>query len=183
MLRPFEEAATYVQLENQPSASLCDPVCAPPDVQTGIDEFVIGITPQGSISFISLGYGGCVSDKHITENCTFLSHILPGDIIMADRRFVISDTLGSVWAEIRISAFTQVKNQLSPSDVESTRKLASNRIHVEPVIGILRQKYTILNSAVSTELLLAVSTELLLRKEGEDMTKLKRLWESVVHQL
>ena len=38
VLRPFEEASTYAQLENQPSASLCDPVCARPEVQTGIDE-------------------------------------------------------------------------------------------------------------------------------------------------
>ena len=58
---------------------------------------------------------------------------------MADRGFDISDTLGSVCAGVRIPAFTKGKNQLSPLDVESTRKLASNRIHVERVIGIVRQ--------------------------------------------
>ena len=77
---------------------------------------------------------------------------------MADRGFDISDTLGSVCAGVRIPAFTKGKKQLSPLDVECTRKLASNRIHVERVIGIVRQKYTILSSTVSTELLL--------RKEG-----------------
>ena len=61
---------------------------------------------------------------------------------MADRGFDISDTLGSVCAEVRIPAFTKGKNQLSPLDVESTRKLASNRIHVERVIGIVRDKST-----------------------------------------
>ena len=81
---------------------------------------------------------------------------------MADRGFDISDTLGSVCAEVRIPAFTKGKNQLSPLDVRSTRKLASER-----VIGIVRQKYTILNSAVSTELLL--------RKEGEDVTQLDKI--------
>ena len=77
---------------------------------------------------------------------------------MADKGFDISDTLGSVCSEVRIPAFTKGKNQLWPLNVESTRKLASIRIHVERVIGIVRQKYTILSSTVSTELLL--------RKEG-----------------
>ena len=36
VLRPFEEASTYAQLENQPSASLVIP-CVP-EVQAGIDE-------------------------------------------------------------------------------------------------------------------------------------------------
>ncbi|XP_041354152.1 uncharacterized protein LOC121371985 [Gigantopelta aegis] len=72
-------------------------------------KYLIDITPQGSISFISLGWGGRVSDKYITENCSFLSHVLPGDIIMADRGFDISDTLGSVCAEARIPAFTKRK--------------------------------------------------------------------------
>jgi hypothetical protein len=36
-------------------------------------KYMIGITPQGVISFISSGYGGHASDKMITENCGFLT--------------------------------------------------------------------------------------------------------------
>lgn len=36
-------------------------------------KFLIGVTPQGSISFISRGYGGRVSDKHVMENCGILN--------------------------------------------------------------------------------------------------------------
>ena len=35
-----------------------------------IVKYVIGITPQGTVSFIS-GCGGRVSDKHLTENWIF----------------------------------------------------------------------------------------------------------------
>ena len=50
-------------------------------------KFSVAITPQGAISFVSKGWGGRASDQHITENCGILSHLLPGDQILADRGF------------------------------------------------------------------------------------------------
>ena len=35
-------------------------------------KYLIGITPQGCVSFISSGWGGRASDKCITEHCGFL---------------------------------------------------------------------------------------------------------------
>lgn len=35
-------------------------------------KFLIGITPQGSVSFLSKAWGGCASDKFVTENCGLL---------------------------------------------------------------------------------------------------------------
>ncbi len=111
-------------------------------------KFLIRITPQGSVSFISKAWGGRVSDKFVTENSDFLSKLLPGDLVLADRGFDVKDSVGSVAAEVKIPAFTKGRDQLSPLDVESTRKLAHSRIHVERVIGSVRQKYTILNSCL-----------------------------------
>lgn len=47
-------------------------------------KYLISITPQGVISFISKGWGGRTSDKRITENCGFLDKLLPGDLVLAD---------------------------------------------------------------------------------------------------
>ena len=35
-------------------------------------KFLIGIAPQGVVSFISEGWGGCVSDVKPTEECGFV---------------------------------------------------------------------------------------------------------------
>ncbi|SMN01057.1 hypothetical protein SPONN_2353 [uncultured Candidatus Thioglobus sp.] len=41
-------------------------------------KFLIGITPQGTISFVSDCYGGRASDKEIMENSNLINHLLPG---------------------------------------------------------------------------------------------------------
>lgn len=45
-------------------------------------KFLIGITPQGTVSFISKGWGGRASDKFITEHCGLLNKLLPGDLVI-----------------------------------------------------------------------------------------------------
>ena len=60
---------------------------------------------------------------------------------------------GTNQASLNIPAFTKGKSQLDPIDVEKTRKIANVRIHVERVIGVLRQKYTILQSTLPTDYL------------------------------
>ena len=37
----------------------------------------------------SKGWGGRVSDVHLTENCALHSKLLPGDVILADCGFTI----------------------------------------------------------------------------------------------
>ena len=43
------------------------------------------------MSFVSKGWGGRVSDKHLTENCGILDNLSAGDQILADRGFNIQD--------------------------------------------------------------------------------------------
>jgi len=111
-------------------------------------KYLIGITPQGSVSFISKGWGGRVSDVHLTENSGLLQHLLPGDVVLADRGFTIQDSVGLLCAEVKHPPFTRGKPQLSKLEVDSSRQLSQVRIHVERVIGAVRQKYMILQSTL-----------------------------------
>ena len=66
---------------------------------------------------------------------------------MADQGFNISDLVGTLQAKLHIPAFTKGKSQLSALEVEDTR-IANVQIHVEHVIGCMRQKFTILHSTL-----------------------------------
>lgn len=68
-------------------------------------KFLVGITPQGTVSFISKAWGGRVSDKYITEHCGFLNKIQAGDLILADRGFDVSETVGSLFDWMTIPEF------------------------------------------------------------------------------
>ena len=116
-------------------------------------KILVGITPQGSISFASNAWGGRTSDKFLTDNCGILKKLLPGDLVMADRGFTIQESLIFHGAELAIPAFTRGKDQLDPVDVEGTRGIANVRIHVERIIGLLRRKYTILSGILPIDFL------------------------------
>ena len=109
-------------------------------------KYLISITPQGVISFISNGWGGRASDKYIVENSGYLKYISPGDFVLADRGFDVADSLALFGATLAILAFTRGQNQLSAADVETTRRLANVRIHVERIIGSVRQRFQILSA-------------------------------------
>ncbi|XP_023228601.1 uncharacterized protein LOC111628974 [Centruroides sculpturatus] len=79
-------------------------------------KFLIGVTPQGSVSFISEPWGGRVSDKHLTEHSGLLKYLLPGDLVLADRGFNIIDSIGITGAQLSVPAFTS-KQQLSALEV------------------------------------------------------------------
>ena len=107
-------------------------------------KVLIGITPQGTISFVSNAWGGRTSDKFLTENCGILGKLKPGDLVMADRGFTIHESVWFQQAELAIPAFTRGKDQLDSIDLEKTRGIANVRIHVERVTGLLRHKYKVL---------------------------------------
>ena len=57
-------------------------------------KYLIGIVLQGATIFLSKGWGGRVSDTHLTEHSVFLPNVNPGDTMLAHRGFDIYD---SVW--------------------------------------------------------------------------------------
>ena len=130
-------------------------------------KFLLGVTPQGVISFVSKAWGGRTPDKHLTDNCGVMKYLLPGYVILADRGFDIGDSAALFGATVEIPAFTKGKKQLSAFDVERSRKLASVRVHVERVIGLLRKKYTILQSILPLDYLM--------KKDGINLTTIDKI--------
>ena len=129
-------------------------------------KYLIGITPQGSILFISKGWGGRVSNVHLTEHSDLLQNLLPRDVILADRGFTIQESVGMLCAEVKIATpFTKGKKQLSKLEIDTTRELSQVRIHVERIIGMVRQKFTILQSTLPIAMIMCkkfqASTKLL----------------------
>ena len=56
-------------------------------------------------------------------------------------------------AEIKIPPFTKGKKQLDKVDIDWSRELSLVRIHVERIIGVLKQKYTILQNILPISLI------------------------------
>ncbi|GLV46246.1 hypothetical protein CBL_12323 [Carabus blaptoides fortunei] len=94
------------------------------------------ITPQRTVSYISDAWGGRTSDKFITENSGFLEKILPNDIVMADRGFLINDSVSRLGGKLIIPAFTKGKNQLEAMDLENSRNIAHGPIPMSMVSKI-----------------------------------------------
>ena len=105
-------------------------------------KFLIGISPQGVVSFLSKAWGGRTSDKFITEHSGFLLNLLPGDSVSLH------------YAEVKIPDFTKGKQQMPLLEVERSHKIANVRIHVERVIGNIWKKFSLLNSELPIDFLM-----------------------------
>lgn len=116
-------------------------------------KFLISITPQGSVSFVSKSWGGRVTDKHLAEHSGFLDKLLPGDLILSDQDFTAEDSVGLFCAELITPPLTQGKKQLSHKEIESAQENSQVRRHVERVTRMLRQKYLILGSTLPVSLI------------------------------
>ncbi|XP_066916748.1 uncharacterized protein [Clytia hemisphaerica] len=67
------------------------------------------------------------------------------------------DSVGLHCAELKIPEFTKGKSQLEKTAIDGTRDLASVRIHVERVIGLLRNKFTLLQKILPNKMLMKKS--------------------------
>lgn len=92
---------------------------------------LIGVSPDGLVTFVSSLASGCISDKELVRKSGFLS--LPfeeGDVVMADKGFTIGDLLHPLKVELNIPPFLRT-GQFSQAEILETEAIASLRIHVE----------------------------------------------------
>ncbi len=96
---------------------------------------LVCIAASGAVILVSSLFSGCISDVHLTCRSGFLDMLEPGDHIMADRGFTISDEVTARGAQLKMPVFLQSRKQFTPSEVLCSRRIASVRIYVERVIG------------------------------------------------
>ena len=117
-------------------------------------KFLIGCTPNGAVSFVSRLYVGSISDVELTKVSGFLD-TLDGKnsaSVMADRGFTIRDMLAQRGVELNIPPFMEGRKQMSAEDIQRGRHIASLRIHVERVIGRIKN-YAILKGTMPNTLM------------------------------
>ena len=92
-------------------------------------ELLIGITPNGTVNFVSRMWGGRVSDRHITMHEDIIPKIDPGMVIMADKGFTIEDLLPE---NIHLNMPPRIPSSrpMTDSEVFKTQHIASARIVV-----------------------------------------------------
>lgn len=101
-------------------------------------KFLVAVTPQGHIAYVSKCWGGRTSDRHIVAQSGFLNHLDPGDEIMADRGFPIREELLLRRAKLIIPPSAKGQEQMRASDVTETKMVANLRIHVERAINRIK---------------------------------------------
>ena len=100
-------------------------------------KFLVAISPNGAITWLSPTYGGRASDKYIVKDSRFLQYLEPGDVIMADKDFKIQTELAAKSARLYIPPFAR-GSQMTEADVKKTQDIANLRIFVEQAIGRMK---------------------------------------------
>ena len=94
----------------------------------------LGCTPNGAVSFVSSLHVGSISDVELTKESGLLQ-VLEGKNNISVMAFTIRDQLETIGVELNMPPFMEGRTQLSADEVLSGRKIASVHVHVERVIG------------------------------------------------
>ena len=111
----------------------------------------MGVSPDGTMVYISHLYEGSISDVDLVQQCGLLSLLESGDSVMADKDFDIQHLLSGLGVCLNIPPFRQGDQQFTPDDIIKTKKIAAVRIHVERAINRMKQ-YTLVNRVILNSL-------------------------------
>ena len=80
-------------------------------------KVLVGISPDGVITFVSALYPGSISDKELTRRSGIMDLLEPGDSVKADRGFDIEDDLILRGVHLNIPPFLRGKEQFSEKEL------------------------------------------------------------------
>ena len=113
-------------------------------------KFLVAVTPNGAISWLSPLYGGRASDIFIVKDSGFLDILEPYDQVMADRGFKIKTDLAMQQCTSCIPPSGAKGVEMLAKDVMDTSNIANVRIYAEKALRrikdfhILKQEQPIL---------------------------------------
>lgn len=111
-------------------------------------KVLVGATPGGLISYVSESYGGAASDRQIVERSNLTTMCDPGDEIMSDKGFNVEDLFIPKQVMVNIPTFFKQKNRMDGKTVRKDRHIASKRVHIERLIGLVKT-YAILRTPMN----------------------------------
>ena len=95
-------------------------------------KVLVGISPDGIVTFISQLFPGSISNKELTLKSGLIKLLERGDSIMSDCGFDIQDELTPLGICINIPSFlSKDKKQFEENEMVKTQRIASLHIHVE----------------------------------------------------
>ena len=92
---------------------------------------LVAISLCGHVMFVSRLSTGAISDRELPKQSGFLNKFVPGDQVMANKRFVIADILMDVRASLVLPPFVKEGGQYTEKQVIKCQQVASLRINVE----------------------------------------------------
>lgn len=106
---------------------------------TNTIKFLVGIAPCGVIMFLSKAYGGRASDKFIFNDSKVLQKCSPGQGVMTDKGFNIDSECKEAGVNLyKPPKYFKKNTQFTGEEVETCRKIARARVHVERTIQRIR---------------------------------------------
>ena len=92
---------------------------------------LIAVTPNGGACFVSDLFEGDKDDVQIFKGC--------GDVVMADRGFMVRELLNPRQVTLKIPSFSKGRSSFTAAEELETRRIAKARIHVERFNERLKQ--------------------------------------------
>lgn len=84
-------------------------------------KVLIGIAPNGTITFVSNLFPGSISDKEITRKSGILNNLIAEDLVLVDKGFLISDMCSELGVTVNIPPFL-VRPQFTVQEALATTK-------------------------------------------------------------
>jgi hypothetical protein len=103
-------------------------------------KYMVSVTPDGLISFVSTGYGGRTTDEVVASQSKYLYLLPTGCYVMADRGFKrIEPFLASKQCFLVRPSSVKTGTKSTKKEVIDSRKISRLRIHVERAIRRIRE--------------------------------------------